>query len=80
MTDLVALQTSVSTLNTNVGLLTTESTTLFAAVVSLKDTVSSQITDAVATSENAALEPMISMTASFVSLANIIVVNLTPEA
>jgi|TARA_R110000744_G_scaffold5581_4_gene19893 hypothetical protein len=80
MTDLVTLSNAVNTLQTGVSTLSTDATTLFTAVTSLKTTVATQISDAVTTSENQALEPMMSMAANFTLLAAMIVSNMTPEA
>jgi uncharacterized protein YbjQ (UPF0145 family) len=79
MTDLVTLETNLNTMITAVGSLNDDCQDLFDEVTTLKGGVTQQISDAVETSENAALEPLISMAANVAKLANIIVVNLTPE-
>ena len=79
MTDLATLETTVGTLVTTVGTLHTQTTTLFGTITTLRNDVATEISEAVETSENAALEPMMSMAASFAALANIVIVSITPE-
>ena len=59
--------------------LTAQNTGLFEVCVSLKDNVAQLIADAVVVSENAAIVPMMSMTANLIDMQALLVTHLTAK-
>ena len=80
MTDLATLEASISSLASDISVMSDEATQLFEATTTLKTNVQTDIATAQSLAENAAIEPMIAMASALALLSGIMIANMTPEA